>query len=231
MDRKLAAMVLAAVVFVGTAGVAAVAGGPAVGNYGGDTTVAVSATGSVTAQPDRAEIFLRVSADGETAANATDRLAANVSAVRAALDEQALDVVSVRTTGFQVFQRVEDGSSEYVASQSLVATTADPDAAGPVIDAAVASGATGVDGVAFALSEERRLARRADAIDAAVEDARAQAAAAADSADLTLGSVRTVTAGDGGVGPVRAADEGTTIDVSPVVVSASVQVTYNATGG
>jgi len=60
-----------------------------------------------------------------------------------------------------------------------------------------------------------------------VTDARAQAEALADSADLALGEIQSVSTGGGFDGPVRLA-EATDIDVSPVSVSASVQVTYNA---
>jgi uncharacterized protein YggE len=155
------------------------------------------------------------------------RLAANVSTLRGALEDPNLSVESVRTTGFQVFSQRENGSTVYVARQSFAVTTTDPQAAGDVVDAAVAAGPTEVDGVAFALSDERQREVRAEAIDAAVTDARAQAAVLADSAGLTLGEVRSVSTGGGFDGPVRFA-EATDIDVSPVSVSASVQVTYNA---
>lgn len=236
MDRKLTAVALATVLVtsgLGLVGAGAV-GGPALaqtGNTASQTTtgatVSVSATGTAAAEPDRAVVYLATSATAPTAGAATERLAANVSELRDALESSNLSVESVRTTGFQVFSQRENGSTVYVARQSFEVTTTDPEAAGDVVDAAVAAGPTEVDGVAFALSEDRRQNLRAEAIDAAVTDARAQAEALADSADLTLGDVRSVSTGGGFDGPTRLA-ETTDIDASPVSVSASVQVTYNA---
>lgn len=230
MDQKLTAVVLSTILL--TSGLGLVGGGVAqTGNAptqaGADATVSVSATGTATAEPDRAVVSLATSATAPTAGAATDRLAANVSALRDALDDPNLSVESVRTTGFQVFSQRENGSTVYVARQSFAVTTTDPDAAGDVVDAAVAVGPTEIDGVAFALSDERRRDVRAEAIDAAVTDARAQAEAVADSAGLTLGEIRSTSTSGGFDAPVRLA-EATDIDVSPVSVSASVQVTYNA---
>lgn len=235
MTRKLAAVALATMLVTSGLGlVGAGAGGSALAQTGNATgqatagaTVSVSATGTAAADPDRAVVSLATSARAPTAGAATDGLAANVSALRGALADPNLSVESVRTTGFQVFSQRENGSTVYVARQSFAVTTADPQAAGDVVDAAVAVGPTEVDGVAFALSDERRGEVRAEAIDAAVTDARAQAEAVADSSGLALGEIRSVSTGGGFDGPVRFA-EATDIDVSPVSVSASVQVTYNA---
>lgn len=213
-------------------------------------TVSASGTGQVTAQPDRAVVYLVVSATGENATEATDTLAANVSTLREALDDESLPVVSVNTTGYSVGPLADDGGAQgpgdgggdgqaddrtYVASQAFAVTTDDVDAAGWIVDAGVAAGADEVRGVQFTLSDERREALRTDAIDRAVSDARAQAEAAADSAGLSLAGVRSLSVDGGGV-PVgfqqaeAAAAGGTTIDPTPVVVAASVQVTYEATG-
>jgi len=237
MDRKLTAVTLATILVTSGLGLvgAGVVDGSAVAQTGNTSnqatagaTVSVSATGTAAADPDRAVVYLSTSARAPTAGGATERLAANVSALRGALEESNLSVESVRTTGFQVFSQRENDSTVYVARQSFEVTTTDPEAAGDVVDAAVAAGPTEVDGVAFALSDERRQSLRTEAIDAAVSDARIQAEALADSADLTLGDVRSISTGGGGFdGPVRLA-EATDIDVSPVSVSASVQVTYNA---
>jgi len=231
MDRKLTAAVMATVLLTSAFGLtgAGVTGADAAANHtNGGATVSVSATGSASAEPDRAVVALSTSATAATASEATERLAANVTALRDALDDENLSIESVRTTSFTVYsQENEDGSTVYVARQSFHVTTTDPDAAGTVVDAAVAAGPTEVQNVAFALSEERQRDVRAEAIDAAVTDARVQAEALADSADLTLGEVRSISTGGGFGGPVRLA-EATDIDVSPVSVTASVQVTYNA---
>ncbi|WP_436908446.1 SIMPL domain-containing protein [Halosimplex marinum] len=230
MNRKLAALALTGVVLLSTVGLgsAALLGSGQAGNQA--STVTVSATGTATAEPDRAVVDLAATAEADNATAATERLAENVSTLRDALTDGNLSVESVDTTSYSVFQRTDNGTTTYVARQSFAVTTTNTSEAGAVIDTAVASGATEISGVAFAISDERRQDLRADAIDEAVDDARAQAEAVADSTGLTLGEVRSVSTGDGsGFLVERTADAGTTVEPSPVSVSATVEITYDAT--
>ncbi|WP_123535005.1 SIMPL domain-containing protein [Halosimplex salinum] len=238
MESKLTAVLLTSVVLLSTLGVAGAGAlqSQSAGNQ--SATVSVSATGTVTAEPDQAVVHVAVTAEGENASDATEDLASNVSDLRAALDDENLSVTSVRTTDYSVSQEQPgegqgqgNAPTTYVARQSFAVTTSDTSEAGAVIDAAVANGATEVGGVTFTLSEDRRQDLRTDAIDEAVDDARVQAEAVADSTGLSLGSVDSVSTGDhvGFVGDRVGAEEGTTIDASPVTVSASVTITYNAT--
>ncbi|WP_459193340.1 SIMPL domain-containing protein [Halosimplex sp. J119] len=233
MERKLTAVALTGVVLLSIVGVGAagaLAGSQAAGNDA--STVTVSASGSVSAEPDRAVVNVAATAEGETASAATEALATNVSTLRDALNSENLSVESVRTTDYAVYQQEDNGTTTYVARQSFAATTTDTSEAGALIDAAVANGATEINGVTFTLSDDRRQALRSEAIDDAVTDARAQAEAVADSTGLSLGGVSAVSTGESGGGFDTArigADEGTTIDASPVTVSATVEITYNAT--
>lgn len=197
------------------------------------TTISVSAAGTVSAQPDSAVVRVAASATAANASGATQALAANASTLRGALVDAGIPRDAVRTTDFQVFERRdEDGDVVYVARQAFAVTVSNTADVGRVIDVAVANGATDVFGVEFQLSAERRRALRERAIGLAVADAREQAAAAAASANLTLGGVRSIAVGDGSVTPlVERAAADTDIDVSPVTVTATVQVTYNATDG
>mgnify|MGYP000669332501 CR=1 FL=1 len=236
MNRKLAVVALTGVVLLSTVGFgsAALLGSVQAGNQAGNqaATVTVSATGSVTAEPDRAVVGVTATAEADNATAATDRLAENVSTLRDALDDGTLSVESVATTSYSVLQRTDNGTTTYVARQSFAVTTTNTSEAGAVVDTAVANGATAIDGVAFAISEERRQALRADAIDEAVDDARNQADAVADSTGLSLGTVRSVSTGDAsGFLLERDAAAGTTVEPSPVTVSATVEITYNATAG
>jgi len=119
MGQKLTAVVLATVLL--TSGLGLVGGGVAqTGNASNQSTttgatVSVSATGTATAEPDRAVVYVATSATAPTAGAATDGLAANVSALRDVLDDPNRSVESVRTTGFQVFSQREHGSTVYVA--------------------------------------------------------------------------------------------------------------------
>lgn len=199
----------------------------------GTATVSVSGTGEAAAEPDRALVSVSVTATASSSDVAAERLTENASQVRTALAESNR-TDGVRTTDYRIFTRQENGTQTYVASQSFEVEVPDIGAVGEVIDAAVAAGATEVNGVTFTLSEERRRELRATAIDRAVGDARNRAEAVAASTGLTLGDVRSVSTDDGGFVSVReataAAGGGTEIDPGPVTVSSTVRITYNATG-
>lgn len=208
-----------------------------------ETTVTVVGTGEVTAEPDRATVALAVVATGENSTQAAERLAANASELRSALEGSAA-VAEVRSTDYDLrahrperpplppTQR-EAEDRQFVASQSFEVVVEDPGDAGQVIDLGVQNGATQVRGVAFTLSEARYREVRADAVDAAVADADAQAEAIANSTGLELGAIRSVRSQQRGFRPVHteqadAAALGTQVDVRDVTVDANVEVTYAA---
>jgi uncharacterized protein YggE len=100
---------------------------------------------------------------------------------------------------------------------------------GEVIDTAVDSGATSIDGVQFTLSDEQRASLRATALDRAMSAARTDADGLASTADLTITGVRHVSTGAEFV-PYASArfEDATTLQPGPVTVQVSVDVTYAA---
>ncbi|WP_435346686.1 SIMPL domain-containing protein [Haloarchaeobius sp. HRN-SO-5] len=197
----------------------------------GTATVTVSGTGEASAEPNRALVFVAVTATGDSASAAADGVAANASWLRSALASSRL-VDEVTTTDYRIFERRnDDGTRTFVARQSFEVTVPDPDDAGAVVDLAVDSGATEVNGVAFTLSRSRYESLRERALERAVEDARDQAEVLAASTDLALENVRRVVRDDPSFVPRQelAATSGTVVDPGPVTVTASVTVTYNAT--
>lgn len=110
------------------------------------------------------------------------------------------------------------------------------DAAGDVVDAAMAAGATRVDHVAFEFSEQRGRELRAGALEDAMDRAREQATVVAASEGLSLDAVAEVETRDGGhprpQGQTLAAESAggasTPFESGPVDVSAGVEVTYDA---
>lgn len=213
----------------------------------GTEHVSVDATGQVEAQPDQAVVTVAVEAAADDVATARDRLAANVSSVRAALTDAGLGADSIETTSFDI-RNVErryrpDGESsdsqpEYLAVQRFAVTLDDPARAGEIVDTAVDGGATRVDGVRLTLSQEREQELRQRALEQAVDNARTEADTVAARADLAVTGAHSISTTDVSSRPVRYeaaratadASGGTTIDSGPVTVSADVQVVYNATG-
>lgn len=108
--------------------------------------------------------------------------------------------------------------------------------AGPLIDAAVAAGATNINAISFGPSNPAGLTARAVA--AAVTDARTRASAVASAAHLTLGSILSVTMQSQSqtprpmvFGAVAAAAASTPVLTGTQRVRAQVRVTFATTGG
>ncbi|WP_435067292.1 SIMPL domain-containing protein [Haloplanus sp. C73] len=198
------------------------------GESGDESTIAVSATGAATADPDLAIVSLSVEAAADSAAEARSRVATDVASVRSALAG-----ANVTTTGFLIEPIYEtDGERRtmvgYRARHSLAAETT-PENVGEVIDRAVDSGATSVDGVQFTLSDDQRASLRATAFDRAMSAARTDADGLASTADLTITGVRQVSTGAEFL-PYAGArfEDATTLEPGPVTVQVSVDVTYAA---
>lgn len=206
------------------------------------TTISVSATGRVTAEPDEARISLAVTADGDTAEAVREQLASDGKALRQALADAGVSDDEIETTSFAVRERSpSDDRSErtdYYGRHTFLVTLSDLDLVGTVIGAATEHADSSVDGVWFTLSEARQAELRADALAKAVESARSDADALAAAADLDVTGVASISTSNGPVYPVmfdgRAVAEGgadgtpTKIDSGPVTVSASVSIVYDA---
>jgi hypothetical protein len=194
-------------------------------------SITVSATGEASAAPDRATVHVSVVAVAETADEARRIAAEDAEGLRSALAEAGVDADAVTTVGYHLGAdyRREDPDGYRVTHRFAV--DAGVDAAGRVVDAAVAGGAGRVDGVTFSLSDDTRRDLRGDAIAVAMGDARADAEAIATAASVSIEGLHSVSTGGNAYVPVYReaaadADAGTRIDPGPVSVSVSVTVTY-----
>jgi uncharacterized protein YggE len=244
MGRKalLTVAVTALLVLAGCAG----AGTPATdggADAGESKTITVGANGQVQAEADQAVVRVSVEATGPDAATARQRLAENVSEMRAALSELGIDDDQVVTAYYDISQRHRDPrpseerpQPEYRAIHAFEITLSDTERVGEVIDTAVTNGATGVDNVEFTLSAETRQELRQQALAEAMTNARGQADTLASESDLAISGVHQVSTTEIGVQPYRQevayatadAGAGTSIDSGPVTVTAQVSVVYNA---
>ena len=235
MHRRYTAVAVALVVLLAGVGVGAALDTDqeptttSAGNNGG--TVAVGASGSAAADPDRAVVTVAVVTTGDTATAVRDQLATDADGMRAALREAGVTDDQIRTTSYGISQTYESRESEiprYRGVHGFRVTLDDIEAVGTVVDAAVAGGASRVERVQFTLSEEREREVRA----AALADAMANADALADAGDLRLDGVVDVSTTQGYGGPVAfesAADGArTSFETGPVSVTVRVQVTYAA---
>lgn len=214
----------------------AVGGGSTVGEAG---TVTVSASGSVTADPDLAIVRVAVESRADTADAAREAVAADAANVRDALRDLGIPDENVRTAYYHLsaeydYDRTGTGErvpTGYVATHAFEVRT-DVDMAGQVVDTAVTSGADRVSGVQFTLADDTRQELRAQALANAVEHARADADAIAGAAGLSVTGVHAASTTSATVYPYAAvaerADAGgqTTFDAGPVTVTAQVTVAY-----
>ena len=204
-----------------------------------EPTAEVAASGSIEADPYQAIVRVRVVVPGDNVSIVRQRLAENASSMRDAFE--AVDDVELRSTDYDIDRNRRGRRSErseepeYIGRHSFELTVEDPDRAGTVIVTAVENGATEVDGVRYALSEETRTELRDRALSEAMGSARAQAETIARESNLVVTGVHSVSTTDVNTIPVRrevalAGDAGagasTTLDGGQVTVTAQVVVTY-----
>lgn len=209
-------------------------------------TISVGATGTAEAPPDKAIVRLTVESRASDPGTARSQVAENVTKTTEALTEIGIDESDIQTEDFRIRQvhphRPQRESSDevfYVAQHRLMVEVDDVDAVGTVIDAAVDSGFAQINHVQFTLGEDTRTTLRNEALEDAMSQARGQASTIAGAEGLTIESVHSVStqdiriphrrvefaAGAGGDGGFE-----TDLSSGPVQVTASVTVTYNASG-
>jgi len=207
------------------------------------STVEVAASGSIEAEPDQAVVRVQVVVRGDEVSTVRERLAENASTMRDALEamggpERA--AVEIRSTDYDIDRnyraRERSDEPEYAGRHSFELTVDDPDRAGDVIVTAVENGATRVDGVQYALTEETRSELRNQALSEAMASSRAQAETIAQESNLVVSGVQRVSTTDVNTAPIRrevayaSADGGagvaTSLEGGQVTVTAQVVVTY-----
>lgn len=199
-------------------------------------TITVTGNGSVTAVPDHASWSFSVDTRGATATAALSSNADAAQAIVAALKGAGVAAADLQTTGISLNpQTSQDGTKilGYAASSS-VSVTAPVGRSGPLVDAAVKAGATGVSGPGLALSDQDAL--YAGALKNALANAQAKAKTIAGATGLQLGAVQTVVEGSSPTPVVwsaagnKAAPSSIQVEPGTQEVDATVTVTYSATG-
>ncbi|HZR94831.1 MAG TPA: SIMPL domain-containing protein [Gaiellaceae bacterium] len=158
-------------------------------------TITVVGNGTASTVPDRASFEFGVQTHARTAREALAQNATLMTAVLDAVKAAGIAQADVSTQGIWLSQHIVSPGgtvSGYDASNGVLVKT--PVAkAGPLVDAAVAAGATSVWGPNMTASDTAGLYRAA--LRDAVDDAHAKAQAMAAAAGLTLGAARTIREG------------------------------------
>lgn len=228
ISSLIAIAALAAVVHAGNA--PAAAGDPTDG-------ITVQGTASVSAAPNRAQLWFGVESQGATAKAA---LAANGTEMRRVLAAlRAAGATDLKTQSVNLnprYAQSPDGAAGdlqgFTASNSVSVTLVQVGRAGAVIDAAVAAGANQVSGPSLTHANPTELYRQA--LRAAVGEARTSAQVLAAASNLSLGRITSVVEGGAAPSPLfaeqRASDAGNSTPIEPgqQEVTASVTVTFAA---
>lgn len=215
--------------------VALLAGGADAATTATTATVTVTGTGTVTAVPDQASFSFTVQTKAATAAGALARNGTDTRAVIAAVEKAGVPEADVQTAQVSLDPvQSNDGTSivGYTAFDTITVTKLAIAKAGAIVDAAVGAGANSVSGPSLTLSSQDAL--YAQALKAAVAQARSKADALAGAAGRTLGEVVTIVEG-GGSAPVPFAVSAPSSGKTPVEagtqdVQATVTVTYGLAG-
>lgn len=213
--------------------VALLAGGAGAATSAGSTgdTVTVTGNGAVDAVPDEASFSFSVQTKATTATAALARNGAATKAVIAAVEGAGVPEANVQTAQVSLDPvQSSDGTSivAYSASDTITVTKLAIARAGSVVDAAVGAGATDVSGPSLELSDQDAL--YAQALKAAVANARSKAQVLADATGRSLGEVVSIVEGGNAVMPLPvaagAAQSSTPIEAGTQEIDATVTVAY-----
>jgi uncharacterized protein YggE len=155
-----------------------------------------SGFGSVTVQPDTAEIYVSTVSTAKASADALDAASKKMTKVQARLKELGVAQADMTTSNSSTYQDFD--TKRWRAELSLSVKVRKIDDAGKLLTAANAAGADGVGGPSFSVDDSR--AAYATALRKAIEDARAKAEAAAAQMGVKVGGVVSVD-DQGGAGP------------------------------
>lgn len=207
----------------------------------GDAEITASGSGSMWLAPDLATVSAGIDTNAPTAGQALarnnqtyDRIVAALRGLGIARDDVALLSYNVSyNPPPQIAPPVASGERYgYTVSRAFMVKVRDIGKAGTVTDACVSAGAGAIDGVAFSLGNPE--AGRAQAIAAAVADARKNAEALAKAASLHIVGIKSIelrNASSYAPGPqmlTRGAAKATAFDQGNVAVEATVTVVFIA---
>jgi uncharacterized protein len=201
--------------------------------------VRASATATVTAKPDTAEISIGVVTEASTATAASSANANQTTQLINSLKETVGSAGQVRTSGYSItaqYQYPEKSAPRltgYRASNSVLVTMFNVADVGKVIDNATKAGANNIEGISFNLKNDAEI--RTKALAEAASKARAEAEAIAKALNLkVVGVVQAESSGGNVVRPMMTraftgammkASAPTPIEAGDLDITASVVVT------
>jgi len=160
-------------------------------------TISLGGSGSASAQADQASISMGVEVTDESAADAISENAAKMAAVIAAVEALGVSEDDIYTSQYSVYAQYDWTESGrvfrgYTVTNMVRVTVKNLDDVGLIIDAAGSAGANRMDSISFELSDVKREELKMNAYVAALEDAQAKADLIAETLELTITGVQSV---------------------------------------
>ena len=161
-------------------------------------TISLTGSGSASAKADQATVVLGVQTTSDLASDAIRANAVKMSAIIDALKALGVSEDDIVTTSYSVYPQYDWTESGrvfrgYTVTNLVQVTVSDLDLVGGVIDTAADSGANQVNGIAFGLSDAKREELKTNAYVAALTDAQVKADVIAETLELTITGVQSVT--------------------------------------
>lgn len=232
MNKKL--LVLSMAVLVLAACAPAAGSGPNAVN-----TLSVTGSSQVSIRPDVAYVSIGVRTEAADISQAVSSNASQAERVMRALREAGVSAEDMQTTNFSVYS-YDDYDFEgnptgitFNVENTVYVTVRNLTEMGDVLDSAISAGANNIWGIQFDV--EDKSAAVAEARSLALEDAKAQAAALADEADVSLGDITSLSFSTGGFSPypqyglgggAAVAESATPIVPGQISVNISVHLSY-----
>ena len=187
LKKNLWLVLMAMLLCLGMSSVAMAAPGP------GPAVISVSGQGRADVSPDMATVNIGIVTTGKTAQLAQAENARVASDVTAALGQLGIFSKDIQThyTMSPVYEKGDYRKAVgYRANNTVTVTVNDVAKAGQVIDAALSSGATDVNGLSFGLKDAKSV--RNTALQMAVQDARSKADAIAAALGVKIVGIQNV---------------------------------------
>lgn len=154
-------------------------------------SISVSATGAVSAAPDRATVTAGIVSEGKTAREAMINNATQMTSVFEQLEAAGIKKQNIQTSQLSLQPRYDYRDrnapkiANYEARNTVTAKSEDLDSVGAMLDALVKAGVNNINGVQFSISDPKTAL--SEAREKAIKEAREKAEAMASAAGVKLG--------------------------------------------
>jgi len=190
-NRKLYGLIAILAVCLAIVGSLYIISGVTAENRGGNTTISVSGSGIIEAEPNQAKICLGVETQSENVTEALEGNSLKMEAVIEAMQELEIPKDDIETTYFNIYpvrdyEKREEEIIGYRVNNEITVELSNLSRIGEVIEKAINTGANKVRRIEFGLTEDKEKELRKEAIKEACENTESKAEAIASGLGLEI---------------------------------------------